>query len=981
MKKSARLRKLNPSFRVLLRATAVTASTTTLSLMLVSAANAQSLYWDADAIPSGDNTSSGTNLGGAGNWGSATNWYNGSAEVPWTAGSDAIFYGLAGTITLLAPQSANSLAFKTDGDVVSGSTLTMTPTAANFNVDSGVTATLGSVLAGTGTMTKLGSGTLVLSNAGNTNTAVSGMGGWLINAGTLRVSADGNFGVSPGSGVTDLQLNQSTIQAAGSFQEDITRRMKINTNSSSNLGDAIIDTHGFSVTWTGSIQGGPGSLLVTNTGGSPGIFILGTDKLNNINPWGSTLPAGTVNLTITGGAIVQTSGTATATGGEMGSETGADGAVLAIKLDNGQIRSESGGYSFQRNLILGPGGGSSDVGAWGQSFLGTISGAGALSKFGTATLVLDGSSSTWTGGTTISVGTLQIGRGGSTGFLPGDSANHYPVHIASGANLTIWNSSSPSIFADIDGQGTLTDSGPNRLRILGAWTYTGQTTVTSGSLTVQTRQGGGDTAGTIASNVQLNGATAGFDYNTSFPSTYGGTISAGPNGSVSVVAKLTGGTGKWTFTGANTYTGDTLISGPSSSANTLEIGNGGTTGSIVSPNVHSGGVLQFNRSNDLTYAGTITDYPSATYAATTAGSGALLKLGAGTLVLTGNSTYTNGTTLSAGALQLGNGGSSGFVAGNITNNASLVFNRSDNLTFGGVITGSGSLTKTGAGSVTLSGLSNSIGGSVNIANGTLVISGSASARNINQTAGALVLSGTGYLHIPAAGGATTSTSLVSSAPIIVASGRLDLDDNALIVNYGPTDNNATRDAIRNLLVNGRNAAPGNPAPWNGLGGIVSSYAHTNGNGSNLAIGYADNAQLAIVSASGSYTSFGGQTVGSSTILVQMTRGADANLDGNVDGQDVSIIGTHFNKPDSGQWYFGDFDYSGMCDGADVSVLGSSFGKTSPALSPAQLTAEFGSAFTAAFEAGASGASAVPEPTSAVILGLSSIALLRRRRQR
>jgi len=76
----------------------------------------------------------------------------------------------------------------------------------------------------------------------------------------------------------------------------------------------------------------------------------------------------------------------------------------------------------------------------------------------------------------------------------------------------------------------------------------------------------------------------------------------------------------------------------------------------------------------------------------------------------------------------------------------------------------------------------------------------------------------------------------------------------------------------------------------------------------------------------------------------MTRGADANLDGNVDGQDVSIIGTHFNKPGSGQWYFGDFDYSGMCDGSDVSVLGTTFGKTSPSLSPAELTAEFGSAF-------------------------------------
>src|SRR5207253_7520444 len=187
-------------------------------------------------------------------------------------------------------------------------------------------------------------------------------------------------------------------------------------NASTNRGDAIIDTAGHVLTWYGSLQGGPGSLRVINSGASPGLLILGTDKKASINPFGSVLPAGTVNLTVQNGAIVQTSGTVTPTGGELGSETNSSGAVLAIKLDNGQIRSESGGYSFQRNLILGIGGGSLDTGAWIQTFTGAVSGPGGLSKWGIGTLGIDNPpSGPWTRGTTIKEGTLQLGRGGSNG--------------------------------------------------------------------------------------------------------------------------------------------------------------------------------------------------------------------------------------------------------------------------------------------------------------------------------------------------------------------------------------------------------------------------------------------------------------------------------------------------------------------------------------------------------------------------------------
>jgi autotransporter-associated beta strand protein len=184
------------------------------------------------------------------------------------------------------------------------------------------------------------------------------------------------------------------------------------------------------------------------------------------------------------------------------------------------------------------------------------------------------------------------------------------------------------------------------------------------------------------------------------------------------------GSGTLTLSGANTYTGNTTIS-----AGTLRIGDNGATGSISSNNITNNANLTFHRSDATTYEGMIS------------GTGNVTKSSTGTLTLSGNNTYTGTTTISAGTLQIGAGGTSGAISSssNITNNANLVFNRSDATTYGGLISGTGNVTKSATGTLTLSG-NNTYTGSTTLAGGTLSL-GSALAigtsGNISFSGGSL----------------------------------------------------------------------------------------------------------------------------------------------------------------------------------------------------------------------------------------------------
>ncbi|MFY3535611.1 autotransporter-associated beta strand repeat-containing protein, partial [Achromobacter denitrificans] len=66
-----------------------------------------------------------------------------------------------------------------------------------------------------------------------------------------------------------------------------------------------------------------------------------------------------------------------------------------------------------------------------------------------------------------------------------------------------------------------------------------------------------------------------------------------------------------------------------------------------------------------------------TFAGQVSGTGAVEQRGAGTTILTGDNSYTGGTAISAGTLQLGDGGATGAITGNVANNGTLAFNRAD----------------------------------------------------------------------------------------------------------------------------------------------------------------------------------------------------------------------------------------------------------------------------------------------------------------
>lgn len=219
------------------------------------------------------------------------------------------------------------------------------------------------------------------------------------------------------------------------------------------------------------------------------------------------------------------------------------------------------------------------------------------------------------------------------------------------------------------------------------------------------------------------------------------------------------GAGTLIITTTNTYTGVTALTG-----GTLQLGDGSTKNGVVAGNITNNAALVFANPSAQTNAGVIS------------GSGTLNKSAAGTLTLTATNTFTGSTTISAGQLVIGDAGllGGGSYAGNIANNAALVYSSSAAQTLGGAISGTGSLTKNGAGTLTLVG-SNSYSGGTLLAAGTVNVTNDAA---LGATSGGLTFSGSSALRAGANVALSATRNLTLNAGV---TGTLDPQTNQLTV--------------------------------------------------------------------------------------------------------------------------------------------------------------------------------------------------------
>ena len=691
---------------------------------------------------------------GTGTWSlSGANTYTGATTVS------------AGTLNA----SAGALV-ATSAIAVNGATLS----AVNYNS----AATL--ALNATGTAAISGAGLTISGAVTNANTTANALN-FTAASGKVTLASLAGVGATRFGSDVDITggVSAGSVTVVGALGANITG----GTVSAGSLVSASV---------TGGTNTITGAATVTTVNG-------GTTSIGGVAAI-TTLTSGTVNLTAATGTVTNVNGgTLTLAGTALTATTGTGSAALTM---NAASTATFGGAGVTLGAVTNANTTADALNftaSTGTVTLASLSGAGATT-FGADAVITGGVSVgtvnvTGALGANITAGTVNTGSlagnvSGGTVTLTGALTGNVTAGTVSAASMTGNVGSSVTISGLLTGDIT---AGTNSLGSLTSASVTGGTNTITGIATITTLSAGTvNLNGTTASITTLSGGTIalGTTALTVSAGTFGGVIS-GANGSL-----IKSGTDTLILTGTNTFGGGTTIS-----AGTLQLGNGGTTGSLAAGDVANAGTFVISRSDDLTFASKIT------------GAGAFTKLGANILTLTGANEFSGATEVNAGSLAIAHATALGSAAAGTTVLAGAelrvqggisVVNEAISIAGTG-ISGNGSLRN-------ISGV-NTLGGAITLAADAritssadrLVLTGGVTATNRSLTitgagdvtidtvglslgTGSLTMSGTGVLLLGVANtfdGATINSgtikighasSLGTGAVNVAAAGTLDLNN-------------------------------------------------------------------------------------------------------------------------------------------------------------------------------------------------------------
>ncbi|EJO8298669.1 autotransporter-associated beta strand repeat-containing protein, partial [Salmonella enterica] len=474
-------------------------------------------------------------------------------------------------------------------------------------------------------------------------------------AGTLILNAENTY--TGGTTISGGTLVATNVDALGSGDVTDDATLELNTggtfdNAISGSGQ-VVKSGDKMLTLSGANSYSGGTLISDGTLVASNVEALGTGDVTNdavleLNTGGDfdNAISGSGQVVKSGDKTLTLSGSNTYTGGTLIS----GGTLVASNVE----ALGSGDVTNDAVLELNTGG----------DFDNAISGSGQVVKSGDETLTLSGANS-YTGGTTISGGTLVASNVEALGS--GDVTDNAVLELNTGGDFD----------NAISGSGQVVKSGDETLTLSGTNTYTGGTTISGGTLVATSVEALGTGDVTDDATLELN---------------TGGTFDNAISGSGQVVKS---GDDVLTLSGANSYSGGTLIS----------------DGTLVASNVEALGT------GDVTDNATLELNTGGTFDNVISGSGQVVKSGDDTLTLSGSNTYTGGTLISDGTLVATSVDALG--TGDVTDNAVLELNTGGDFTNN--ISGSGQVVKSGDETLTLSG-ANSYTGGTTISGGTLVAS-------------------------------------------------------------------------------------------------------------------------------------------------------------------------------------------------------------------------------------------------------------------